>query len=282
MPFPSPGDLPNSGIKPGSSASQADSLPSVPLGKPIFMCMYLFIHMYMNACVSYIHTSFCVYIHMDTCIHIQSSNHLILFFSWSYMHTSSCVYIHMDTCIYIQSFNHLILLFSWCVSLSESSCSCICFTPCLFPSAVRPRGRALPVGSPLRRSIWSLSLASSFLTPWEGPPLPGPPVTHLSADLPKAYPRAGFSAELTPSSNPEFLYPSGVTLRKPSPSVRLTLGPSSSPKPALPATGWSSGPHARPSHALRVPLFLHLFPSPNPLNSDHEMSWSPALSPPVA
>ena len=32
--FPSPGDLPNSGIKPGSPASQADALPSEPPGKP--------------------------------------------------------------------------------------------------------------------------------------------------------------------------------------------------------------------------------------------------------
>ena len=30
LPFPSPGDLPNPGIKPGSPALQADSLPSEP------------------------------------------------------------------------------------------------------------------------------------------------------------------------------------------------------------------------------------------------------------
>ena len=34
LPFPSPGDLPNSGIEPGSPALQADALPSKPLGKP--------------------------------------------------------------------------------------------------------------------------------------------------------------------------------------------------------------------------------------------------------
>ena len=34
LPFPSPGDLPNPGIKPGSSALQADSLTSEPPGKP--------------------------------------------------------------------------------------------------------------------------------------------------------------------------------------------------------------------------------------------------------
>ena len=32
--FPSPGDLPNPGIKPESPALQADALPSEPPGKP--------------------------------------------------------------------------------------------------------------------------------------------------------------------------------------------------------------------------------------------------------
>ena len=34
LPFPSPGDLPNPGIEPGSPALQADALPSEPPGKP--------------------------------------------------------------------------------------------------------------------------------------------------------------------------------------------------------------------------------------------------------
>ena len=34
LPFPSPGDLPDPGIKPESPPSQADSLPSKPPGKP--------------------------------------------------------------------------------------------------------------------------------------------------------------------------------------------------------------------------------------------------------
>ena len=34
LPIPSPGDLPNPGIKPGSPALQADSLPTEPPGKP--------------------------------------------------------------------------------------------------------------------------------------------------------------------------------------------------------------------------------------------------------
>ena len=35
LPFPSPGDLPNSGIKPMSSVLQADSLPTEPPGEPL-------------------------------------------------------------------------------------------------------------------------------------------------------------------------------------------------------------------------------------------------------
>jgi len=34
LPFPSPGDLLNPGIKPGSPALQEDSFPSEPPGKP--------------------------------------------------------------------------------------------------------------------------------------------------------------------------------------------------------------------------------------------------------
>ena len=34
LPFPSPGDLPNPGIKPRSPALQADTLSSEPPGKP--------------------------------------------------------------------------------------------------------------------------------------------------------------------------------------------------------------------------------------------------------
>ena len=37
LPCPSPGDLPHPGIEPGSSESQADSLPSEPPGKSIYI-----------------------------------------------------------------------------------------------------------------------------------------------------------------------------------------------------------------------------------------------------
>ena len=36
VPLPSPGDLPDPGIKPGSPALQADSLPTELLGKPLY------------------------------------------------------------------------------------------------------------------------------------------------------------------------------------------------------------------------------------------------------
>ena len=35
LPFPSPGDLPDPGVKPGFPALQADSLPFEPPGKPV-------------------------------------------------------------------------------------------------------------------------------------------------------------------------------------------------------------------------------------------------------
>ena len=42
LPFPSPGDLPNPGIEPGSPTLQADSLLSEPLGKSMLSVeMYL-------------------------------------------------------------------------------------------------------------------------------------------------------------------------------------------------------------------------------------------------
>ena len=41
VPFPSPGDLPNPGIEPGSPALWADALPSGPLGK-IFVTWLFF------------------------------------------------------------------------------------------------------------------------------------------------------------------------------------------------------------------------------------------------
>ena len=36
LPFPSPGDLPNLGIEPGSPSLEADALTSEPPGKPLY------------------------------------------------------------------------------------------------------------------------------------------------------------------------------------------------------------------------------------------------------
>ena len=40
LPFPSPEDLPDTGIEPGSSTLQADSLSSEPPGKPKHLTIY--------------------------------------------------------------------------------------------------------------------------------------------------------------------------------------------------------------------------------------------------
>ena len=42
LPFPSPGDLPDPGIEPGSPALEADALTSEPPGKPIHIYIYAY------------------------------------------------------------------------------------------------------------------------------------------------------------------------------------------------------------------------------------------------
>ena len=43
LPFPSPGDLPDPGIEPGSLGLEADALTSEPPGKPLFAIRTLLI-----------------------------------------------------------------------------------------------------------------------------------------------------------------------------------------------------------------------------------------------
>ena len=50
--FPSPGDLPNSGIEPWSLALQADALTSEPPGKPIYYIYVYIIYIYVSTLVS--------------------------------------------------------------------------------------------------------------------------------------------------------------------------------------------------------------------------------------
>ena len=45
LPFPSPGDLPNPGIEPGSPTLEADALTSEPPGKPINLRVILILKM---------------------------------------------------------------------------------------------------------------------------------------------------------------------------------------------------------------------------------------------
>ena len=46
LPFPSPGDLPNPGIKPRSPALQADTLRSKPKRKPIYVWLMIIVQFY--------------------------------------------------------------------------------------------------------------------------------------------------------------------------------------------------------------------------------------------
>ena len=51
LPFPSPGDLPNPGVEPGSPAFQADALPSEPPGKPIYIYINIQYIIYTHKCI---------------------------------------------------------------------------------------------------------------------------------------------------------------------------------------------------------------------------------------
>ena len=55
LPFPSPGDLPDPGIEPGSPALWADALPSEPPGKPIYIyIIYIICILYIICIINYI------------------------------------------------------------------------------------------------------------------------------------------------------------------------------------------------------------------------------------
>ena len=64
---PSPGDLPNQGIKPGLPVLHADSSPSEIPGKPhmcpcirAYLCVYIYVYVYMYVCVY-------IYIYAQSC-----------------------------------------------------------------------------------------------------------------------------------------------------------------------------------------------------------------------
>ena len=53
LPLPSPGDLPNPGIKPRSSALQANSLQSEPPGKPFTVYIFVQVHVLCRAVLTH-------------------------------------------------------------------------------------------------------------------------------------------------------------------------------------------------------------------------------------
>ena len=80
LPFPSPGDLPDPGIKPGSPTFQADALTSEPPGKPIINFLSLYIYLlqtfHINVILWYaVLVSFSILfsraIHVVVCAHIS-------------------------------------------------------------------------------------------------------------------------------------------------------------------------------------------------------------------
>ena len=61
-PYPSPGDLPNPGIKLRSPALEADSLPSEPQGSPKKMNIYIYIYIYIYIVLDLCHYRLLQYI----------------------------------------------------------------------------------------------------------------------------------------------------------------------------------------------------------------------------
>ena len=70
LPFPSPADLPNPGIKPWSPALQADSLPSEPLGKPILSPA---LNVRITSCREPAYCIFCAYCILSAALSTASS-----------------------------------------------------------------------------------------------------------------------------------------------------------------------------------------------------------------
>ena len=51
LPFPSPGDLPDPGIEPGSPTLQVDALASEPLGTPLYTLAHWIIMLGLHICL---------------------------------------------------------------------------------------------------------------------------------------------------------------------------------------------------------------------------------------
>ena len=74
-PIPSPVDLPDPGIEPGSPALQADSLPTELLGKPVCMyaCMCVYTYIY-----THVHTTCSVYMHLGIFTLLFLANYAVM------------------------------------------------------------------------------------------------------------------------------------------------------------------------------------------------------------
>ena len=88
LPFPSPGDHPDLGIKPKSSALQADSLPSEPPGKPHRLIQYkMIITITSTTSHSYLFCCSC------GCEHKIYSLANFKYTRWCYLRSSECIHL---------------------------------------------------------------------------------------------------------------------------------------------------------------------------------------------
>ena len=121
LPFPSPGNLPDSGIEPRSLTLQADSLPSEPLGKPIKVKWALRVEHSFNR--------FSVFMKWNT---REFSLCLCVFSFVSFPYRPPCVRTHGEASLGRKnSYQNLTLLSPWSGTSSLQNCEEINFC-CLF------------------------------------------------------------------------------------------------------------------------------------------------------
>ena len=175
LPFPSPEDLPDPGIEPGSLMLQASSLPSEPPGRPILwlsrfipITMREFLHVskfYNNGIILYVFSETCFF-HSNLCL-------------WNSFKLKWVVQAHSFPLILMQECDkNSYLFFFWCISMVPSpptpffsvsinaviKHSWISFLLCvcerISPESVLGRGNA-------ERGVWSSSalLGGRFASP---------------------------------------------------------------------------------------------------------------------
>ena len=80
LPFPSPGDLPNPGIKPKTLALQADSLPAKPSEKP-WPCDHIMFILATISLTSYLHVSLALRI-LNSVAETELGRGVVHFLGW--------------------------------------------------------------------------------------------------------------------------------------------------------------------------------------------------------